>query len=96
MTIGVNLKIDVTKIEKGRLYKGAKGTYLDAVVFINDDPDEYGQHGMITQAVTKEEKDNKVKGPILGNCKVFWKEEQAPRQPGQQQEPEDDMDSIPF
>ena len=94
MTIGVNLKIDVTKIEKGRLYKGAKGTYLDAVVFINDEPNEYGQHGPITQAVTKEEKDNKVKGPILGNCKVFWKDEQALRQIEQQQE-EDDS-NIPF
>ena len=33
--IGVSLKIDVSKIDKARLFKGAKGTYLDATVFID-------------------------------------------------------------
>ena len=74
--IGVSLKIDVSKIDKARLFKGAKGVYLDATAFIDlDELDQYGNSGMITQDVTKEEKDNKVQGPILGNSKVFWKGE---------------------
>ena len=71
--IGVSLKIDVSKIDKNRLFTGQKGTYLDATVFIDvDQLDQYGNSGMITQDVSKEEKQQGVKGNILGNCKVFW------------------------
>ena len=55
--VGVSLKIDVTKIDKARLFKGQKGTYLDATVFIDlCEADQYGNHGMITQDVSKEER----------------------------------------
>lgn len=72
--IGVQVKIDVSKIDKALLYKGSKGTYLDATVFIDiDAPDQYGNHGMVAQDVSKEAKDAGEKGPILGNVKIFWK-----------------------
>jgi hypothetical protein len=79
--IGVSLKINVSKIEKARLFKGEKGQYLDATVFIDlDELDQYGNSGMITQDVSKEEKQAGTKGAILGNGKVFWKDEgQAPQ-----------------
>ena len=81
--IGVSFKLDVTKIDKARLFKGAKGTYLDITSFIDlDQLDQYSNSGMVTQDVTKEEKDQGVKGPILGNCKVFWSDDRA--QPQQQ------------
>jgi hypothetical protein len=67
----VSLKIDVTKIDKARLYKGQKGTYLDATVYLLDEPDEYGNSGMITQSVSKEERESGVKGAILGNVKIL-------------------------
>ena len=74
--IGVSLKINVSQIEKARLFKGAKGMYLDATAFIDlDELDQYGNSGMITQDVSKEEKESGTKGPILGNAKVFWKGE---------------------
>jgi len=98
MKIGVSLKINVSMIEKARLFPGQKGKYLDATVFIDvNDLDQYGNSGMITQDVSKEEKAQNVKGPILGNCKVFWNDsatgpatqqynqapqQQAPQQPG--------------
>jgi hypothetical protein len=107
--IGVNLKIDVSKIDKSKLFKGQKGTYLDAQVFIDvDELDQYGNSGMITQAVSKEERDAGNKGAILGNAKKFWGEvegqapqqqQQAPKQqaPQGQQMPPMDFDSdIPF
>ena len=89
--IGVELKIDVTKINKQLLFSGAKGTYLDATVFIDiDEKDQYDNNGMITQKVPKDGVKNS--GAILGNCKVFWKDEQtqapqqqAPQQPHQHQ-----------
>ena len=88
--IGVSFKLDVTKIDKARLFKGAKGTYLDFTGFIDlDNLDQYGNSGFIAQDITKEEKDSGVQGNILGNSKVFWKEGgQAPQanQPAQQQQ----------
>ncbi|AUR88376.1 hypothetical protein NVP1112O_58 [Vibrio phage 1.112.O._10N.286.46.B11] len=93
--IGVSLKIDVSKIDKNRLFSGQKGTYLDATVFIDiDQLDQYGNSGMITQDVSKEEKQQGVKGNILGNCKVFWNDsgqQSAPQQNqgwGQPQQPQ--------
>jgi len=63
------LRLDVTKIDKARLYKGDKGTYLDCVVMLKDEPDNYGNIGMIVQSVSKEERQAGTKGAILGNAK---------------------------
>lgn len=91
----IAIKIDVTKIEKERLFKGQKGTYLDAVLFLEDKPDQYGQSGMIVQSVSKEERQAGVKGPILGNVKVIG--QQAPSQPKQSESNfEEQDDDLPF
>lgn len=91
----IAIKIDVTKIEKERLFKGQKGTYLDAVLFLEDKPDQYGQSGMIVQSVSKEERQAGVKGPILGNVKVIG--QQAPSQPKQTESNfEEQEDDLPF
>jgi len=71
--IGVSLKINVDKMDVNRLFAGKNGRYLDATVFIDlSQLDDYGNSGMITQDVSKEEKDQGIKGNILGNCKMFW------------------------
>jgi hypothetical protein len=71
--IGINISIDVSKIDKSRLFKGKKGVYMDVTTFIDtDNPDQYDQHGFISQSTNKEERDAGVKTPILGNCKVFF------------------------
>lgn len=76
MKIGISVKIDVTKIDKSRLFKGEKGTYLDLTTFVDtSNPGEYGDHGFITQSPTKEEREAKTKMPILGNVKVFYQGE---------------------
>jgi hypothetical protein len=86
MKIGVSLNIDVMKIAKAQLVQGKKGKYLNATIFIDvDNADQYGNHGMITQDLTKEEKDRGDKGPILGNGKVFWKADAQPTSYQQQQ-----------
>lgn len=63
----LKIKIDVTKIDKARLFRGQKGTYLDAVA-IETPNSEYGDY-MIVQDVKKEEREAGVKGNILGNIK---------------------------
>jgi hypothetical protein len=74
MKIGVSISIDVQKIMKDRLHKGAKGTYLDLTTFIDTQTtDQYDNHGFISQSQTKEERESGAdRTPILGNCKVFW------------------------
>ena len=77
--VGIALSINVSMIEKARLFDGKKGKYLSCTVFVDtDELDKYGNSGMITQDVTKEERASKVQGPILGNAKVFWKETAIP------------------
>lgn len=87
--IALALNINVSEIEKARLFEGQKGKYLNATIFVNlDEADQYGNHGMITQDVSREEKDQGVKGPILGNGKIFWRDDSAPQQSsGFQQQP---------
>jgi len=76
----MKLSVDVTKIDKNSLYKGAKGTYLDLTVFLDGDPDQYGQHGMITQEISRERRDAGEKGPILGNVKKWYPAEGQSKQ----------------
>jgi len=91
MKIGISIKIDVSKIDKARLFKGEKGNYLDLTTFIDtDEAGQYGDHGFISQSVTKDERAQGINGNILGNCKVFFTEgtQQAPppQQAPQQQQ----------
>jgi hypothetical protein len=97
------LRIDVTKIDKSALYKGAKGTYLDITLLDNrDGTDQYGNDGMIVQDIGKERREAGEKGAILGN----WKHVGQSTQPSRKMhgsEPNtghvgntDDSDDIPF
>lgn len=61
----ITAKINCSAIDKSRLFKGAKGTYLD-IVLIDTPNGQYGDY-MVVQAVTKEEREKGIKGPILGN-----------------------------
>ena len=71
--LGLSIKIDVSKIDKDRLFKGEKGTYLDLTTFIDTtELDQYDNNGFISQSTNKEERDQGVKTPILGNVKVFY------------------------
>lgn len=107
MKYGVKIKIDVKKIDKQLLFNGATAVYLDATVFLDpEQKSEYGDHGMITQDVSKEAREKGEKGNILGNVTVFWTGDSKPQggQPAQQQsQPQaapssfDNFDSdIPF
>ena len=102
----IKLKIDVTKIDKSRLFVGAKGTYLDLVVYENDRPDEYGNDYSVKQDCTREDRDAGVKMPYIGNGKnIGQKRQQAqparttrniPRAQPQVEDNLEDQDSIPF
>lgn len=73
----LRLKIDVTKLDKSAFFKGNKGTYADITVLLKDEPDQYGNDGMIVQDVGKERREAGEKGPILGNAK--WAGQKQPQ-----------------
>jgi len=83
--IGVEISIDVTKIDRSRIFEGKKGKYLTLTGFIDtNEQDQYGNNGFITQKKDKDEpKDMKM--PILGNSKVFWSGQQPAPQAAPQQ-----------
>lgn len=70
-------KIDVTKIDKKRLYVGAKGTYLDFVL-IETPENKYGNDYMIVESITKQEREKGIQGRILGSAKILNKREPSP------------------
>ena len=73
MKVGLSININVSKIDKSRLFQGEKGTYLDLTTFVDlDNKDQYGQNGIVKQS---EKKGEKADLPILGGVKLFWEGE---------------------
>lgn len=86
-------KIDVTKIDKSKLFTGAKGTYLDLSIWINDTPDQFGNDVSIEQRTEKG-----AAKIYLGNGKTY-----KPKDAQQSSEPQrskgqfdDDPTGLPF
>ena len=70
----IKLKIDVTKIDKSRLFAGQKGKYLDLDVWLDEDkPDQFGNTASVAHAQSKEEREAKKDKIFLGNGKVWWR-----------------------
>jgi hypothetical protein len=67
----ISLNIDVSKIDAKRLYKGKKGQYLSATLFLKEEVDQYGNNGFIVESITKEEREKGLKGTIIGNAKYM-------------------------
>lgn len=66
----IRVKIDVTKIDKTKLFKGAKGTYLDLTLFETPDS-KYGDDYRVVQDLGKDARARGEKGAILGNGKII-------------------------
>jgi hypothetical protein len=70
-------KIDVTKIDKKRLFVGAKGTYLNFIM-IDTPNNSYGNDYMIVESITKAENEQGIKGRVLGSAKIIIRQEPTP------------------
>ena len=85
----IKLKIDVTKIDKTKLFRAESGAiYLDGVL-IETPTSEYNDY-MAVQDLPKADRDAGLKGAILGNAKMVKKE--ASQAPAPAEEPND----LPF
>ena len=73
--------IDLTKIPKDRIVEGKKGKYLNVVITVNNEVDQYGNNASITVDQTAEERQAKAQKTYLGNAKVVWTDGQFPSAP---------------
>lgn len=68
----ISLSIKTEKIEKQHLIEGKNGKILSVVLFENrDGKGQYGDDGFAVQGVTKESRENGVRGPIVGNWRYI-------------------------
>ena len=74
MAILANAKLNLSKVDKSKLFKGKDGAlYLDVTISISDTKDKYDNDLSVTVAQTKEQREAKEPKTYLGNGKVFWK-----------------------
>jgi hypothetical protein len=98
----ISIKIDVTKIDKEALYKGAKGTYLTLTVWPNKDGrNQYGDDAIVKQDLGKDRRDEKPE--IIGNARIIErrnapqsKPQELPARAKTIYEEINDADEIPF
>jgi hypothetical protein len=69
-------KLNVTKFDKSKFFKGEKGVYADIVLI--DSPDAFGNDGFIAQSATKEERETGVKGVVVGSFRGIDKKATVP------------------
>lgn len=99
----ISASIDVSKISKDKLVKGAKGNYLNITIAINDEVDQYGNQVGIYESQSKEQREAKEKKNYLGNGKISWTSEggsSAPKQSAPTPPPAapviEEGDELPF
>ena len=67
----IALNLNLSLVDKARLYKGKKGQYLSAVLHLTPTVDQYGNNGFVVESTTKEERQAGQRGTILGNAKIL-------------------------
>jgi len=99
----VSIKIDLSKIDKSRIFESQKtgAKYLHITGVLTDTPDQYENNGFVKQNTTKEEREAGVKLPIVGNFKLlkilYAPAQSAPVQPIQREiNPIQIDDTLPF
>lgn len=92
----IAVKIDLNKIDKEKhLYKGQKGLYLDLDVWVNDEPDQYGNDASVSINQSKEQREAGEKKVYVGNGKKLfgWPKSEAPDNP---MTTDAESDDVPF
>lgn len=77
-------KINLSKIDKTKLFTGDKGIWCDLKIWLNSEPDKYGNDISIEQSTGKDE--DRI---YLGNGKFYVAKEPQPAT-------EDDVKDLPF
>lgn len=83
------LNLDLSKVDKNKIYIGKKGKYYKTRVVLREEEDQYGNTGFVQTASTKEERDNGYEASFVGNLKEFKYKDAS--EPASQEEVEDDL-----
>ena len=78
-------KMNLSKIDKTKIFEGKQGKWIDVTIWVNDKPDTYGNNMSIEQSTGKG--DDKI---YLGNAKEWKKEEPK------SESPEEPKTGLPF
>jgi|TARA_R100000084_G_scaffold39765_2_gene16289 hypothetical protein len=68
----MNLRLNVAALPKDKMVQGAKGTYIDLTIKIDDQENEYNQSVSSWVAQSEEERLQKRDRVWTGNGRVFW------------------------
>ncbi len=63
----IKTSINLDKIPKEKIVNGKKGRYLNIVITVNDEVDQFGNQGPVVVDQTKEERDTKAEKVYLVN-----------------------------
>ena len=88
----ITASIDVTKLDKGKLIKGKKGTYANLTIWMNDSPDQFGNDVSIQQSLSKDERESGAAKIYLGNGKLYDGKMASQQEPDNNEEGDD----LPF
>lgn len=75
-------KINLSKIDKEKLFKGEKGIWLDIDIWFSPEPDQYGNNCAIKQAKCKD---------YLGNGKFY-----VPKETPEETPQSESISGLPF
>jgi hypothetical protein len=94
-------KINLSKIDKSKLFDGQTGKWMDITVWFNEEPDQYGNNLSIEQSTKKDE--SKI---YIGNAKFYSPKRDEPKAKEEYQKSgkvdmksisnPDELDSLPF
>jgi len=91
----ISVSLDLSKIDKTKV---KDGKYLNAVVAIGDETNQYGQNASMYISQSKEEREAKEARTYIGNGKVVWNDgsivtaERVEQVTNTEQNPERDKD----
>lgn len=93
----ISASIDLTKIDKSRIFEKDGKKWLNIQIALNDEIDTYGNNVGISINQTKEEREAKEKKVYLGNGKVVWSSEgPVASAPAKASVPVSPADDLPF
>lgn len=97
----IKVKLNCSKLDKARFFKGEKGTYADLVLIDYKDGPKYDNDGFVKQDCTKDEREAKVEMPIIGSFRYIGgkpapRQTAAPKAPNPPVEDDSDSSGVPF
>jgi hypothetical protein len=91
------IKIDLSKIDKTKIYEGKNGSkYYELNLSINDATDQYGNNVQVSNPQTKEQRDAKEPRTFYGNGRVLWNDNKITNAEKKQFDSKKEIDNLPF